>query len=140
MSAKASSKGITFIAFTATPKAKTLELFGRPPDPAAAAGPGNLPAAFYVYSMRQAIEEGFILDVLKNYTPYSLAFKLANDGKEIDDAEVERNAALKSLMQWVKLHPWNIAQKVATVIEQYRSMVMPLLDGKAKAMVVVESR
>ncbi|ABN76963.1 type I restriction endonuclease subunit R [Cereibacter sphaeroides] len=140
MAAKASSAGISFVAFTATPKAKTLELFGRRPDPSAPAGPGNLPAPFHVYSMRQAIEEGFILDVLKNYTPYSLAFKLASDGRELDDAEVERSSALKSLMSWVKLHPWNISQKVAIVVEHYRAMVMPLLEGRAKAMVVVESR
>ncbi|MFT3688880.1 type I restriction endonuclease subunit R [Paenirhodobacter sp.] len=140
MAAKAGSSGISFIAFTATPKAKTLELFGRRPDPAAPAGPGNLPEPFHVYSMRQAIEEGFILDVLKNYTPYALAFRLANGGEEMDDREVERGAAQKALMQWVKLHPWNIAQKVAIVVEHYRAMVMPLLDGQAKAMVVVESR
>ena len=113
-----------------TPKAKTMELFGRPPNPNAPAGPDNLPAPFHVYSMRQAIEEGFILDVQKNYTPYSLAFKLANDGKEFTDTEVEQSTALKSLMQWVKLHPWNISQKVAIVVEHYRSMVMPLLEGK----------
>lgn len=140
MAARAGSSGISFIAFTATPKAKTMELFGRRPDPAASAGPGNLPAPFHVYSMRQAIEEGFILDVLKNYTPYALAFRLANGGEEMDDREVERSAAQKALMQWVKLHPWNIAQKVAIVVEHYRSMVMPLLGGQAKAMVVVESR
>lgn len=140
MAAKASPSGITFVAFTATPKAKTMELFGCRPDPNAPAGPGNLPAPFHVYSMRQAIEEGFILDVLKNYTPYSLAFKLASDGKEIDDKQVDRGAAQKSLMQWVKLHPYNISQKVAIVVEHYRSMVMPLLGGRAKAMVVVESR
>ncbi|WP_238986663.1 DEAD/DEAH box helicase family protein [Paracoccus sp. MKU1] len=134
MAAKAGASGISFIAFTATPKAKTLELFGRRPDA------GSLPAPFHVYSMRQAIEEGFILDVLKNYTPYALAFRLANGGEEMDDREVERSAAQKALMQWVKLHPWNIAQKVAIVVEHYRSMVMPLLDGRAKAMVVVESR
>lgn len=134
MAAKAGSGGISFIAFTATPKAKTMELFGRRPDP------GSLPEPFHVYSMRQAIEEGFILDVLKNYTPYALAFKLANGGEEMDDREVERSTAQKALMQWVKLHPWNIAQKVAVVVEHYRAMVMPLLGGQAKAMVVVESR
>lgn len=140
MAAKAGSGEISFIAFTATPKAKTLELFGRRPDPAVPAGPGNLPEPFHVYSMRQAIEEGFILDVLKNYTPYALAFKLANGGEEMDGREVERSTAQKALMQWVKLHPWNIAQKVAIVVEHYRAMVMPLLGGRAKAMVVVESR
>ena len=58
--------------------------------------------------MRQAIEEGFILDVLKNYTPYRLAFRLANNGKEWHDKEVERDAALKGVMRWVRLHPYNI--------------------------------
>lgn len=140
MSAKAASSGVSFIAFTATPKAKTMELFGRRPDPAAPAREDNLPQPFHVYSMRQAIEEGFILDVLKNYTPYSLAFKLASAGAEIDDTEVEKSAAQKALMKWVKLHPHNIAQKVAIIVEHYREMVMPLLGGRAKAMVVVESR
>lgn len=140
MSARAAPRGITFVAFTATPKGKTLELFGRRPDPSAPAGPDNLPAPFHVYSMRQAIEEGFILDVLQNYTPYALAFKLAENGRELDDKEVERSTAVKALMQWVQLHPYNIAQKVAIVVEHFRSTVMPLLDGRAKAMVVVASR
>jgi type I restriction enzyme R subunit len=90
--------------------------------------------------MRQAIEEKFILDVLQNYTPYKLAFKLAHDGKEYDSKEVERNAALKKIMGWVRLHPYNIAQKVEVVVEHFREYVAPLLDGKAKAMVVVASR
>lgn len=125
--------GLTYVAFTATPKAKTLELFGRP-------GPDGLPQPFHVYSMRQAIEEGFILDVLRNYTPYKLAFKLAHEGKEYDQAEVERSAAMKGIMQWVRLHPYNIAAKVQIVVEHYREHVQPLLDGRAKAMVVVGSR
>ncbi|WP_200952367.1 type I restriction endonuclease subunit R [Mesorhizobium sp. Root552] len=90
--------------------------------------------------MRQAIEEGFILDVLKNYTPYRLAFKLANGGQEWDDRQVERDAALKGIMQWVRLHPYNISQKVQIVVEHFRENVAPLLDGKAKAMVVLASR
>jgi type I restriction enzyme R subunit len=102
MANRAADSGITYVAFTATPKAKTLELFGRRPKPEQPAGPDNLPAPFHVYSMRQAIEEGFILDVLKNYTPYSLAFKLAHEGKELDDKEVERSEALKGIMRWVK--------------------------------------
>jgi type I restriction enzyme R subunit len=140
MAARARDDGVTYVAFTATPKAKTLELFGRRPDPTRAAGPDNLPAAFHVYSMRQAIEEGFILDVLKNYTPYSLAFKLATDAGELDDKEVERQAALKGIMRWVRLHDYNISQKVQTVVEHFRENVAPLLDGKAKAMVVLGSR
>jgi type I restriction enzyme R subunit len=140
MAARASDAGITYVAFTATPKGKTLELFGRRPDPSQPASETNLPAPFHVYSMRQAIEEGFILDVLQNYMPYSLAFKLAKDGEEMDDKEVERSEAMKTLMRWVRLHPYNISQKVQVVVEHYRAMVQPLLDGKAKAMVVVGSR
>lgn len=140
MAARAADSGVTYVAFTATPKGKTLELFGRRPDATLPAGPQNLPAAFHVYSMRQAIEEGFILDVLQNYTPYGLAFKLANAGEEMDDREVERSEAVKTLMRWVRLHPYNISQKVQVVVEHYRAMVQPLLDGKAKAMVVVGSR
>lgn len=133
MEARTGVKGLTYVAFTATPKQKTLELFGRP-------GPDGLPEPFHVYSMRQAIEEGFILDVLKNYTTYKLAFKLAHDGQEYDEKQVERSAAMKGIMQWVRLHPYNIAQKVRIVVEHYRENVQPLLDGKAKAMVVVASR
>jgi len=140
MAARANDVGITYVAFTATPKSKTLELFGRRPNPALPAGPYNLPAAFHVYSMRQAIEEGFILDVLKNYTPYNLAFKLASEGREWDETEVERSAAMKGIMRWVRLHPYNISQKVQVVVEHFRENVSPLLEGRAKAMVVVGSR
>ncbi len=133
MEARTGAKGLTYVAFTATPKSKTLELFGR-------AGPDGLPRAFHVYSMRQAIEEGFILDVLKNYTTYKLAFRLAHDGQEYDEQQVERSTAMKGVMQWVRLHPYNISQKVQVVVEHYRENVQPLLAGKAKAMVVVGSR
>lgn len=102
MAARTADIGISYVAFTATPKAKTLELFGRRPHPELPAGDDNLPAPFHVYSMRQAIEEGFILDVLQNYTPYRLAFKLAHDGKEFDEKKVERSEALKGIMRWVK--------------------------------------
>lgn len=140
MKARASDKGVTYVAFTATPKAKTMELFGRRPDPNAPASKENLPQPFHVYSMRQAIEEGFILDVLQNYTPYSLAFRLATEGKDIVSDEVERDAALRGLMNWVRLHPHNISQKVKIVVEHYRANVAHLLGGKAKAMVVLQSR
>ena len=140
MSERAGETGVTYVAFTATPKAKTLQLFGRRPHPDQPAGKDNLPAPFHVYSMRQAIEEKFILDVLQNYTPYKLAFKLANGGQEWDETEVERSEALKGIMQWVRLHPYNISQKVQIVVEHYRSTVAPLLEGKAKAMVVLASR
>jgi len=140
MTARADDRGITFVAFTATPKNKTLEIFGTRPDPARKPAADNVPAPFHIYSMRQAIEERFILDVLRNYTSYSLAFKLAHEGAERDSTEVERSAALKRLMGWVKLHPYNIAQKVQIVVEHFRSHVAPLLGGRAKAMVVVASR
>ena len=140
MAGRAEDGGITFVAFTATPKNKTLELFGTRPDPSRKPAPDNLPRPFHVYSMRQAIEEGFILDVLQNYTPYRLAFKLAHNGQELNEAEVERNAAMKGIMGWVRLHPYNIAQKVQVVVEHFREFVAPLLNGKAKAMVVVGSR
>jgi type I restriction enzyme R subunit len=140
MAARASGKGITYVAFTATPKPKTLELFGHRPDPELPAGPDNLPEPFHVYSMRQAIEEGFILDVLQNYTSYKLAFRLAHNGKEWDEKEVERSAAVKGIMRWVRLHPYNISQKVQIVVEHFRENVQPLLAGHAKAMVVVASR
>lgn len=134
MKARASDVGVTYVAFTATPKGKTLELFGRSPEP------GATPEPFHVYSMRQAVEEGFILDVLQNYTPYSLAFRLASDGQDIPDDEVERSAAMRGLMQWVRLHPYNISQKVQIVVEHFRANVEHLLGGKAKAMVVLQSR
>lgn len=129
----AGNNGLTYIAFTATPKTKTLELFGQ-------VGVDGKPEPFHVYSMRQAIEEGFILDVLRNYTPYDLAFKLAHEGKELDHKQVERSAAVKGIMRWVRLHPYNIASKVQIVVEHFRENVQPLLGGRGKAMVVVGSR
>jgi type I restriction enzyme R subunit len=140
MAGRANEGGITYVAFTATPKTKTLEIFGTRPDPSRKPAKDNIPHAFHVYSMKQAIEEGFILDVLRNYTPYKLAFKLAHEGEVVDEKQVERSTAMKRIMGWVKLHPYNIAQKVQIVVEHYRSYVSPLLDGKAKAMVVVSSR
>ena len=140
MAGRAAKDGVTYVAFTATPKTKTMELFGRRPQPDLPASETNKPAPFHVYSMRQAIEEGFILDVLKNYTPYKLAFKLATGGEEWDEQEVEKSAAMKGIMRWVRLHPYNIAQKVQIVVEHFRENVAPLLEGKAKAMVVLASR
>lgn len=140
MANRAAPDGITYVAFTATPKAKTLELFGRRPEPQLPAGDTNKPLPFHVYSMRQAIEEGFILDVLKNYTPYKLAFKIASSSSEWDEKEVERSEAMKGIMRWVRLHPYNISQKVRIVVEHFRESVSPLLGGRAKAMVVTGSR
>ena len=140
-SARASGGTISYVAFTATPKGKTLELFGRPPED----DPGGLPQPFHVYTMKQAIEEGYILDVLPGYQTYATAFRVAQRlaGGELTtvDADlVDESAATKGLMRWVKLHPTNIAQKVAIVVEHFRANVAGLLDGHAKAMVVTDSR
>ncbi|SFQ34170.1 type I restriction endonuclease subunit R [Variovorax sp. 770b2] len=130
MSARKRPTNISYYAFTATPKAKTLELFGRK-------GPDGLPVPFHVYSMRQAIEEKFILDVLKGYVTYDAAFKLEQQGK---DQEMKSGKARKKLFQYVALHPTSVAQKVAMIIEHFRDHVMGLLNGQAKAMVVTDSR
>ena len=140
----AQDAGISFLAFTATPKAKTLELFGTRPDPQRPAAADNLPRPFHVYSMRQAIEEGFILDVLRNYTSYKMAFQLTHDGPEgsgvITEEEVDASEARKGIMGWVRLHPVNIASRVQIVVEHFRQTVSHLLGGHAKAMVVTGSR
>lgn len=102
VAARRASGNLSYFAFTATPKAKTLELFGRVPRPDEVASVTNKPAAFHVYSMRQAIEEGFILDVLKNYTNYKVAYKLALKVQDAD-AEVESKRAKVKLNQWVRL-------------------------------------
>jgi type I restriction enzyme, R subunit len=133
------SKNVSYFAFTATPKPKTLELFGRLPNPAEPASKTNLPAAFHVYSMRQAIEEGFILDVLKNYTNYKVAYQLALK-VQAADVEVENKKAKVKLNQWVRLHDYNISQKVQIIVEHFKANVMGLLGGQAKAMVVTSSR
>ncbi|AYF99563.1 type I restriction endonuclease subunit R [Protaetiibacter intestinalis] len=135
MAARADSPNLSFFAFTATPKAKTLELFGR-------IGDDGTPHPFHLYTMQQAIEEGYILDVLKNYTTYDTAFRVAErDQRRLQAVEVVDEAeATRKLMRWVSLHPTNIAQKVQIIVEHYRTNVRHLLDGHAKAMVVTSSR
>jgi len=133
------SQNLSYFAFTATPKTKTLELFGRLPRPDEAPSKTNKPAAYHVYSMRQAIEEGFILDVLKNYTNYKVAYNLALK-IQAGDQEVESKKAKVKLNQWVRLHDYNIAQKVQVIVEHFRDNVAGLLGGQAKAMVVTSSR
>ncbi|UUO25378.1 type I restriction endonuclease subunit R [Colwellia sp. M166] len=139
LEARKGSKNISYFAFTATPKGKTLELFGRCPDPDSPAADDNKPEAFHVYSMRQAIEEGFILDVLQNYTSYRVAYQLAHQNPE-SDHEVDSKKAASKMAKWVRLHPHNIAQKVETIIEHFNSKIKHLLGGEAKAMVVTSSR
>ncbi|MGI2169642.1 type I restriction endonuclease subunit R [Shewanella sp. MF05960] len=139
LEARKGSKNISYFAFTATPKAKTLELFGRKPDIDAPASDANKPLPFHVYSMRQAIEEGFILDVLQNYTSYRVAYQLAH-GQPESDREVDSKKASSKMAKWVRLHPYNIAQKVETIVEHFNSKIKHLLGGEAKAMVVTSSR
>lgn len=139
IAARRGSANLNYYAFTATPKAKTLELFGRLPNPDMPASKQNKPEAFHVYSMRQAIEEGFILDVLKNYTNYQVAYQLAQK-IEAADKEVDSKKAKVKLNQWVRLHEYNISQKVKVIVEHFKDNIMGLLGGQAKAMVVTSSR
>lgn len=139
VASRRASKNLSYLAFTATPKPKTLELFGRLPKPDEAPSKSNKPEAYHVYSMRQAIEEGFILDVLKNYTNYKIAYNLAMKMADTD-SEVESKKAKVKLNQWVRLHDYNISQKVQVIVEHFKNNVMGLLGGQAKAMVVTSSR
>lgn len=131
-------KNVSHFAFTATPKHSTLSLFGRPADPSQPPSRTNPPIAFHLYSMQQAIEEEFILDVLKNYTSYKVAYRIAKDF--VDDARVDAKQARRSLARWFSLHPTNVAQKVELIIEHFGTRVAHLLNGQAKAMVVCSSR
>ena len=139
VAAKRVATNLSYFAFTATPKTKTLELFGRVPNPDEPPSKTNLPRAYHVYSMRQAIEEKFILDVLRNYTSYKVAYNLALKAQEAD-AEVDSKKAKVRLNQWVRLHDYNISQKVRVIVEHFRDNIMGLLGGQAKAMVVTSSR
>ena len=122
---------ISFFAFTATPKYKTLQVFG---DKDAE----GKPVPFHLYSMRQAIEEGFILDVLQNYITYELYFKLT---KAItDDPKFQKKKAAKAIGKYVSLHPHNLAQKTAVIIEHFHAIVSKKIGGRAKAMVICGSR
>ena len=123
-------ENVSYFAFTATPKAKTMELFGRP-------GPDGLPVPFHVYSMRQAIEEGFILDVLRHYISYQAFYKL---GSAADAKLVPERKARKALGRYAALHAFNIAQKVVVIVEHFRDHVMAKIGGRAKAMVVTSGR
>jgi len=139
LAARHDSDRISYFAFTATPKPKTLELFGRCPKPELPASSENIPESFHVYTMRQAIEEKFILDVLKNYSTYDMAFKLAHTNPE-GDQEVDARKGATTIAKWVRHHPHNIATKVEVIIEHFRTRVATLLNGQAKAMLVTPSR
>lgn len=122
---------VSVFAFTATPKPTTLNLFGR-------VNSKGQREAFHIYSMKQAIEEGFILDVLQNYTTYDTYFHL---NKEIeDDPKYQTNKAKRKIARFVALHETNIAQRIEVIVEHFRSNVMDGLNGKAKAMVITSSR
>jgi len=127
---RARQPNLSFFAFTATPKFKTKALFDEP-------GPSGT-APFHEYSMRQAIEEGFIMDVLQHYITYKRFFGLI---KQVEnDPEVPRKKAAKALARYMDLHPVNIDQVVSVIIEHFRLYVMHELGGRAKAMVVTGSR
>lgn len=133
------SSNLSFYAFTATPKSKTLEMFGVLPDPTLPPSETNKPVAFHHYSMKQAVEEGFILDVLQGYTTYKLYYKLEHS-KPSTDEEVESKRAKVKIAKWLNIHPHNIAQKIEIICEHFRKHIAHLLDGQAKAMVVTSSR
>lgn len=122
---------LSFFAFTATPKDKTLQMFGCRDDE------GKY-HPFHIYSMRQAIEERFILDVLQNYMTYKMYYKIT---KTIaDNPELDTAAGLKAILNYESLHPHNISQKTAVMLEQFRNVTMHKIGGKAKAMIVTPSR
>ena len=131
-------KNISHFAFTATPKHSTLMLFGRPLDPEKPVSEDNPPVAFHTYTMQQAIEEGFILDVLQNYVSYKTAFKIGE--QFIEEKRVDAKFARRSLARWLSLHPTNVAQKVELIVEHFHANVAHRLYGQAKAMVVTSSR
>lgn len=136
---RSASSNLSFYAFTATPKTKTLEMFGVLPDPTQAPSKDNKPQAFHLYTMKQAIEEGFILDVLHGYTTYKLYYKLEHSDIR-EDEEVESKRAKVKIAKWLNIHPHNISQKIEIICEHFRTHVAHLLDGQAKAMVVTSSR
>lgn len=129
--ARGQQPNISFFAFTATPKYKTLQVFGDKDE-------SGKPKPFHLYSMRQAIEEGFILDVLQNYTTYELYFKLTKAIEE--DPNLNKKKAAKAIGKFVSLHPHNLAQKTEIIIEHFRDIVSKKIGGKAKAMLVCGSR
>ena len=133
---RAKQKNLSFFAFTATPKGKTLQLFGTRTVDAA----GNATyAPFHLYSMRQAIEEGFILDVLANYVTYKRYYRLAN-GLKSGDPEVEKGKAAAQLARYVDLHPASLDQRAEIIVEHFRAVTATKIGGKSKAMVVTRSR
>ncbi|OGU35956.1 MAG: restriction endonuclease subunit R [Ignavibacteria bacterium RIFOXYB2_FULL_35_12] len=124
-------KNISLFAFTATPKSKTLEVFGYKDSE-------GKPRPFHLYSMRQAIEEGFIIDVLKNYTTYETYYRFCKTIE--DDPSLNKRKATKAIARFASFHPTNLAQKTEVMVEHFRQVTMKKIGGKAKAMVVTASR
>ena len=122
---------LSFLAFTATPKQKTLEMFGQ------LRSDGHY-EPFHVYSMRQAIEEGFILDVLENYMTYKTSYKIAKQTP--DNPNLPESKAKKTIQRFESLHAYSINQKTAIMIEYFRDVTRHKINGRAKAMVVTPSR
>lgn len=122
---------VSMFAFTATPKPTTLQLFGR-------VNTKGQREAFHIYSMKQAIEEGFILDVLQNYTTYKTYYQINKAIK--DDPKCKTNSAKRQIARFVELHDTNISQRVEVIVEHFRTTVMNELGGTAKAMVITASR
>ena len=131
VAARGRQPNLSFFAFTATPKGRTLELFG-------VEGPDGKHQPFHLYPMRQAIEEGFIEDVLANYLTYNQYFKL--EKTILDDPEYQTDKARRALARFIVLHPENLAQKAEIVIEHFRDKIAHRMKGNAKAMVVCSSR
>lgn len=132
VAARGKQPNLSFFAFTATPKARTLELFGRFDE----ATRRHVP--FHLYAMRQAIEEGFILDVLANYVTYTTFWQI--DQKIPDDPEYNPAKAKAAIARFVSLHPHQLAQKAEVIIEHFRQRIASRIGGQAKAMVVTRSR
>ena len=136
VAARGKAENITFFAFTATPKGKTLELFG---EKTRDDENDDVYVPFHLYSMKQAIQEKYILDVLENYTTYKTYYKLAN-GLSGADIEVPKGAAASALARFASLHPANLAQKAEIIVEHFRANTSKKIGGAAKAMVVTRSR
>lgn len=136
--ARAMPKNVSHFAFTATPKHSTKMLFGRPKDPSKPVSDEKKPESFHLYTQRQAIDEGFILDVLENYTHYDTAYKIGKNN--LDEKRVDSKQARRALARWMSLHPTTVTQKVEFIIEHFKGNVAHLLEGEAKAMVVTSGR
>ncbi|MDO4962299.1 MAG: DEAD/DEAH box helicase family protein, partial [Eubacteriales bacterium] len=131
-------ENVSFFAFTATPKAETKVIFGRPGDQTDEKTGQPIPESFHLYPMRQAIEEGYIVDVLKGYMPYKTAYRLKED--IISDKLVDERQALRTIARWQSLHPTNVMSKAEFIVEHFIKNVASMLDGQAKAMIVTSSR